>query len=156
MVVYSAFIAASMLSFLHISTRFVFDGDEWDERVQANVVCLAEKQLLGLDAECSLDLNIGDNVYWMQGMVLLSSSASFVLIFSKQRWATTNACASAPGTRLSSGRQAALDGQLGGFLQAMRSCRIAQLLRLLPNISHTDSEYRAHMQIYSYDTGVLL
>merc|ERR1712087_735434 len=48
--------------------------------------CLLENELFGLDNECVLDLVVGDEVYWMVGMVvLLTSSASFVLSCSNQR-----------------------------------------------------------------------
>lgn len=86
-VIYSVFIAASLICMLYVASNFVFKGEEWSRLVTKNVNCLVQNELLGLNEECPLELNISDNVYWMQGtVVLLASIASFSLSCSNSRF----------------------------------------------------------------------
>eukprot|EP01083_Nonionella_stella_P181586 650917_1 len=87
LVVYSAFVASSLACFLYISIRFVQSGDDWKQDLQDHIQCYTDNVLLGQDEECVVDLSIEDDVYWMQGLVLLFLSvASFVLSCTNQRY----------------------------------------------------------------------
>ena len=64
-----------MACFLYLATIFAFYGDEWAQIVSEHLGCIAESELTGSDpdAECPLELNIGDSVYFMQGYVWMAT-----------------------------------------------------------------------------------
>lgn len=87
MVIYSGFVAASLICMLYVSIQFVYNGDEWSNRVSKNVKCLIDKEWFDPNITCPFTSNIPDDVYWMQGtVVLLVSIASFSLSCSNSKF----------------------------------------------------------------------